>query len=135
MRQVIFGKLIALLFVICDSDLVVNKWVSRANVFGLLKLKQSCLIIVHPEVFHSDEKVGHVAPREQTSCGPVGRHGLLRLILGCEAMAKCDPRSCEVLVQIIRFLEVLTGLRVLFNQKIVGTYCVPRDGRVWVRVN
>ena len=47
-------------------------------------------------------------------------------------MPKRDPACREVLVKIIRLLEVLPCLRILLDQEVVRPYCVPRDSGVRV---
>jgi hypothetical protein len=47
-------------------------------------------------------------------------------------VAERDPACCEILVKIIRFLEVLPCLRILLDQEVVRAHCIPRDSRVRV---
>ena len=47
-------------------------------------------------------------------------------------MAKCNPAWCKVFVKVVGFLKVLASLRVLLDQEVIASNCIPGDCRVGV---
>ena len=109
------------LLIVHDANLIEDQGVSVTDLFGFVKAQQSGLQIIGAQILHADEKWSQVAPWEQSGSCPVSSHGLVGFILGREGMTESYPRGCEMLVDTVSFVKVLSCQVVLLDQEVIGS--------------
>lgn len=116
-----------------DADLIVHEGVGvAADPLRLRETQQRRPQVVRPQILHTDVQGGRVAAREEPRRRPVGRHRLVRLVLGREGVPKSYPACRKVLVQSIGFVEVLPCKVVFLNEEVVRADSKPGHREVRV---
>jgi hypothetical protein len=98
---------------------------SRTHFQGLVEIRLAQTHVVGTQVLHPRAQHRNVASGKQPLRGTVGRHGLVRFVLGREGVAKTNPSRCKRFFFRRGFRKIPAGQFKFPNRVVVTPHRIP----------
>jgi hypothetical protein len=125
MFEMCLGLVVLAQFVVHYAQFVVDQRIFGTHFQGLVEIRLAQTHVVGTQVLHPRAQHRNVASGKQPLRGTVGRHGLVRFVLGREGVAKTNPSRCKRFFFRRGFRKIPAGQFKFPNRVVVTPHRIP----------